>query len=218
MRYLSAIVTVSLLVIAMPAVAQVRDDAPPRPPAGAAPNLVLPPVGDDGSFDTPNRRLTPAEAVWHMRAALNVAALGCRGVEGDAIVAGYNQMLRQHAVALAAANNSVDGAYRVRYGARWQGARETDMTRTYNFFAQPPAQADFCPIAAGVLAEVADVASADLPAFAAARMQVLEAPFQNFYARYAAYRVAMTAWQQRTPPVVLATVAAVPMAPPTAPR
>ncbi|MEL4395619.1 hypothetical protein AAEH73_21650, partial [Shewanella algae] len=41
-----------------------------------------------------------------------------------------------------------------------------------------------------------DVDDRDLPDFADARLRVLEAPFQNFYARYATYRVALNSWRQ----------------------
>ena len=49
----------------------------PRPPAGAPATLVLPARLGDGSYATPNRALSPVAAVWHLRAALNVAALAC---------------------------------------------------------------------------------------------------------------------------------------------
>ncbi|MFX8219150.1 hypothetical protein ABTL11_20360, partial [Acinetobacter baumannii] len=82
---------------------------------------------------------------------LNVAALDCRGAGEDAIVDGYNQLLTQHAAGLAAAASRMDASYHARYGIRWEVAREHDMTKTYNFFALPPVQAEFCAIAASVL-------------------------------------------------------------------
>ena len=47
----------------------------------------------DGRYATPNRNLSADGAVWHLRAALNVAALACRGPDEAAIVAGYNALL-----------------------------------------------------------------------------------------------------------------------------
>jgi hypothetical protein len=212
MRLFAGFAALSLCLSAAPAAAQsLEGDLPPAPPPGAAPNLALPAVDADGNYETPNRHLNAAEAVWHLRAALNVAALGCRGPHGTQVVAAYNAMLNQHAAVFAKANDGVDASYRIRYGVRWLAARETDMTKTYNFFAQPPAQADFCPIAEAVLSEVADIRDEDMADFAAARMRALEAPFLNFYARYAAYRVAVADWRARATRVALATVAAVPM-------
>ena len=88
MRYLSGLIGLSIVCLATPVAAQPQDDpaptqaseddAPPAPPSGASPNLHLPPRGSDGEFETPNRHLTSAEAIWHLRAALNVAALQCQ--------------------------------------------------------------------------------------------------------------------------------------------
>ena len=58
-------------------------------------------------------------------------------------------------------------ALQAQYGAGWQDARERDMTRLYNFFAQPTAQAEFCDTAKAVLAQLATVDSARLTDFAA---------------------------------------------------
>lgn len=212
MRYLPGIIALSLAGLSTPGHSQsFESDGPPTPPMGASPNLTVPPVGADGQYETPNRRLTPPETVWHLRAALNVAALGCRD---NHLVADYNAMLSRHAGALARANSGTETAYRVRYGARWESARDGDMTRTYNFFAQPPVQADFCPIAAAILSEIADMPADALPVYAQARLAQIEAPFLNFYARYAAYRVALNDWRdQGRPGIALATVAPVAMRP-----
>ncbi len=49
----------------------------PQPPQGAAPNLTIPAATPDGGYATLNRGLTSDAALWHLRAALNVAALQC---------------------------------------------------------------------------------------------------------------------------------------------
>ncbi|WP_375398580.1 hypothetical protein [uncultured Sphingomonas sp.] len=197
------------LAIAGPATAQSL--APePRPPAGAAANLVLPPVGADGSYATPNRGLSPAEATWHLRAALNVAALNCRDADEGLTVANYNRLLAANRVALAAATDAVDTRYRASFGAAWVDARETAMTRVYNFFAQPPAHDAFCVAAKQVLTEAQSVEPADLAAFAVARLADLERPFTDFYARYDQYRTALAAWRTGAGGgVAVATLAAV---------
>src|SRR3546814_4463124 len=59
----------------------VRPPPEPRPPYGAAPNLPVPNPGPDGQFATVNSGIGPQETIWHLRAALNVAALACRSEE-----------------------------------------------------------------------------------------------------------------------------------------
>jgi hypothetical protein len=167
----------------------------PQPPAGAAPNQQIPQRDADGSYHTPNRDLTPEEAAWHVRAALNVAALGCRGVDERQTVALYNAMLRQQRELLARADSTVQAAYRARFGSGWQDHHDDAMTRVYNFFAQPPAQRTFCEVAHAVLAEAATVDSAHFLAFTADALPRLEAPFIDFYRAYDAYRVALADWR-----------------------
>ena len=76
-------------------------DVAPTPPAGAAISFV-PPAHDATGYRTPNRALTPGEATWHLRVALNVAALGCRGPEEAATAAAYNALLKANEATLAA--------------------------------------------------------------------------------------------------------------------
>ena len=73
----------------------------PTMPAGAYPGMPIPAVGVDGSYFTPNRALSPAAAVWHLRAGLNVAALACRGPDETAVVARYNAVLAANAMCCA---------------------------------------------------------------------------------------------------------------------
>ena len=148
--------------------------------------------------------LSPLESVWHVRVALNVAALGCRDADERATVAAYNTLLREQAVELAAANAAVDARYKAQYGARWQDAREHDMTQLYNFFAQPAAQAQFCAAAKAELAKVAAVGGRDLEPFAVAELPALEAPFWNGGDQLA---------NEPAPAAVVAVSAAVPVAP-----
>ena len=121
--------------------------------------------------------LPPLEALWHVRVALNVAALGCRDADEGQTVASYNALIRAQSPILAAANAAIDARYKAQYGARWETEREGDMTRLYNYFAQPGAQAEFCAIAKSTLARIATVDACDLPGFALAALPALEAPF-----------------------------------------
>lgn len=121
--------------------------------------------------------LPPLEALWHVRVALNVAALACRDADEGQTVASYNALIRNRVTALAAANDAVSARYKAEYGARWETARERDMTRLYNYFAQPGAQGEFCTAAKVTLAQIATVDASELPSFAVAALPALEAPF-----------------------------------------
>lgn len=121
--------------------------------------------------------LPPMEALWHVRVALNVAALGCRDADETTTVAEYNQLIRSQAALLGAANDAISAHYKAQYGAAWENARERDMTRLYNYFAQPTAQTQFCATAKATLARIGTVDSRDLPGFALASLPALEEPF-----------------------------------------
>ncbi|WP_242097471.1 hypothetical protein [Sphingomonas sp. CROZ-RG-20F-R02-07] len=171
------------LVIAAPTPAPVPVQAAALP-AGAYPGMVIPARLADGSYPTPNRGLGEDGMVWHLRAALNVAALACRGAQGDMIVAGYNAMLGREKAPLAAAQAHYAAAFRDA-GA---SAYDDSMTRLYNFFSQSQVRTGFCAAAAQVLGESVAVAPADLPAFARTALPELERPFTDFYRAYDAWR------------------------------
>lgn len=198
--------------LAAPATAQAFEDAAPLPPAGAAPSFV-PPPHDATGYRTPNSGLTPDAAVWHVRVALNVAALGCRGPGEAATVAAYNAVLRTNVATLAAASAGTEKQFKARNGAAWQSRYDNDMTRLYHFFAQPPAQSGFCATAEAVLRESAGVEPSDFAAFAASALPRLEAPFLTFFAAYDEYRASLAEWKGRHTAVVIATASATPAAP-----
>ncbi|MFC0306177.1 SPOR domain-containing protein, partial [Rhizorhabdus histidinilytica] len=132
----------------------------PQPPSGATENFRLPDGDGNGGYRTVNAGVSDTEAVWHLRSALNVAALSCDRTGKTGITANYNKMLGHQRKALAA-------AYKAE-GARFGSASATDahVTQVYNFFAQPPAQARFCAVATGVAAEAAALPAEKLPGFA----------------------------------------------------
>lgn len=148
----------------------------PQPPRGAAPALMLP--------APPNRDLSPAASVWHMRAALNVAALGCPG-----LAPAYNRLL-------AAQKRSFAEAYRaLKREYPNPAAFDSAMTRLYNYFSQPAPQQGFCAVASRTLAEATAVAPARFGPFASAALIRLDQPFADFYAAYADYRSDLARWQ-----------------------
>lgn len=178
------------------AAAQALDSAP-RPPEGAAANQSVPLHDATGVYATPNRGIGGDETSWHLRAALNVAALGCRDAAEAETIAHYNAMIAHHRAPLAAADAGVKAAYRTRFGARWESEHDARMTRVYNFFAQPPAQRRFCSVAREILAEVEQVAPERFGMYAAEALPRIEAPFTDFYRAYDEYRLAHAAWQAR---------------------
>ncbi|WP_206366388.1 hypothetical protein [Sphingomonas gei] len=184
-----------MALFAAPAVAQ-RFDAPPVAPIGAAPNQTIPVRDGQNRYSTPNRDLNRDEASWHVRAALNVAALGCRDAAEIETVAAYNRLLRAQRDSLAAADAGVKALYRERHGAGWEDIHDRQMTRLYNFFAQPTAHDGFCLAAREVLARADTVEPIQFADFAAEALPRLEAPFTDFYRNYETYRVAYAAWQR----------------------
>jgi hypothetical protein len=112
--------------------------APTPPPSRPAPAQPLSPIHQD---------LEPLKAVWHVRAGLNVAALSCAQRSGPGIVKDYNTFLKAKQALLAEAYDQLSADYRAR-GGNWQRALDSDMTRLYNHFASPTAQAAFCDAAA----------------------------------------------------------------------
>jgi hypothetical protein len=164
----------------------------PTMPKGASPTIVIPVALADGTYPTPNRNLTAAAKVWHLRAALNVAALACRGPQEVAIIAGYNALLSAQKPVLAKAEATYASEYKSG-GGDWQDRYDDSMTRLYNFFSQSPARDDFCAAAGAVLAQSAGLSAEALPAFAAQNLPALERPFTDFYR-------AVDAWRGRAVP------------------
>ncbi|MEG3172226.1 hypothetical protein U1708_08370 [Sphingomonas sp. ZB1N12] len=162
----------------------------PTMPKGASPTIVIPVALADGTYPTPNRNLTTSAKVWHLRAALNVAALACRGPQELTIVAGYNALLSAQKPVLAKAEATYASEYKAG-GGDWQDRYDDSMTRLYNFFSQSPARDDFCAAAGAVLAQSTGLTADTLPAFAAQNLPVLERPFTDFYR-------AVDAWRGRT--------------------
>lgn len=176
------------------------------PPTAAEPafagygNLVVPPRLADGGFETPNRNLSDAGAIWHLRAGLNVAALSCRGAQEAALVAGYNALLDRNRA-------DFDRAYRT-LGQEYGSAAAFDgaMTRLYNYYALPPAQAGLCAAAPGVLADAATLPASEFTAFAPAALARIDRPYTQVFARQEAY----LAGREAPAPTMVAAVAAKP--------
>ncbi|MBS0285120.1 MAG: hypothetical protein JSS15_11940 [Proteobacteria bacterium] len=162
--------------------------APSAPmPAGARPGMIIPTRLSDGSYLTPNRNLSAAAAVWHLRAALNVAALACRGTQQAAIVAGYNDLLTRQKAAFAQAQATLAAEYRAT-GGDWQAREDDAMTRLYNYFSQDFARDAFCARAGQVLGQADGIAPASFETFAGEQLPALDRPFVDFFRAYDAWR------------------------------
>ena len=156
---------------------------PVPPPGGATTSLTLPSPDDKGGYRTINSDVGAGEAIWHVRSALNVAALSCEGGNGRAIIADYNALLTKQKAVFAAAYK----AEATRQGS--SAALDRHMTQVYNYFAQPPVQARFCAAAGEVSGKARGLSGADFQAYSSDALQRLEAPFQLFYRAYAAWKV-----------------------------
>ncbi|WP_156679804.1 hypothetical protein [Sphingomonas profundi] len=168
--------------------------ARPQPPAGASAEQAIPPLDQDGTYRTINRAISSAATIWHVRSALNVAALGCRGAGEAALIADYNQLLASKRAVLKAAFAATEAESR-KAGGDWRDAHDREMTQTYNFFAQPPAKERFCAVAAVVAAEAAAVPPDGFAAFSGPALARLEEPFTDFYRAYESYRRDLAAWE-----------------------
>lgn len=132
-----------------------------RQPEAVAPATVPPPVLPPAMVPLPvepppggpvNSGLERLEAAWHLRSALNVAALSCGRQANSAVVVNYNQFLRVQKAGLAQAF----AAEQARYGPNARTV-DTHMTRVYNYFAWPPAQAAFCTLSEEVALHMAAI-------------------------------------------------------------
>ena len=111
-----------------------------------------------GGFMTPKavvlRAMTPAEAeanaVWNVRAALNIAALQCQFSPFLATVANYNDLLKHHGDELARAQVTMLGHFKRYDGARAANSFDQYTTKTYNSYSTLDAQYRFCE-AAGIV-------------------------------------------------------------------
>jgi hypothetical protein len=166
------------------------DQPRPLPPSGAPEGLRLPDSDGHGGYRTVNSDISTTEMLWHLRSALNVAALSCDRSGKTGITASYNALLSRQRKRLAAAYK----AEAARFGSA--SATDSHITQVYNFFAQPPAQPAFCAAARSVAAEMAALAPETLDSAAPAALARLVQPFTDFYRAYADYRLALADWEK----------------------
>lgn len=144
--------------------------------------------------------ISSAETSWQVRAALNVAALSCRDAVEQQTIASYNNLLVRHRASLAAADAGLKAQYRARYGTGWESRHDRDMTRLYNFFAQPGGHDGLCAEAQALLAEAGTVEPSEFAQFAAYALPRLRDPFEgNVRNTYRLGETATRAWAASIP-------------------
>ena len=79
-------------------------------------------------------------------------------------------------------------------------ARDRLSTQLFNYFAQPPAQRDFCPRANEIAQLVSTTPTADVVAQAPLHLARLDQPFLDFYEAYARYQTDVRAWDAKYAP------------------
>ena len=164
-------------------------------PAGATPGMRIPARLSDGSYMTPNRDLSSAAILWHLRTALNVAALGCRGAGQETLVDDYNAMLTARKVLLMKTETQLAAEYRAG-GGDWRANYDNAMTRLYNYWSFSPARDGFCQAATMTVGRIAGLPDAALEASATSMLHDVEQPFIAFFQAYDAWRAGQADVQQ----------------------
>lgn len=126
-----------------------------------------------------NRDIGAGETLWHVRSALNVAALSCRERIHGQLTSNYNQMLKLHRVPLAAAYADEEAHYRTLYGKNWQSKQDSHLTQLYNFFASPVGARQFCATAMTVSMRINDMDAGQLRQYSGSALAALEYPLIN---------------------------------------
>ncbi len=109
----------------------------------------------------------PPEALWHLRAGLNVAALSCRGRGRKPVSGAYNRLLSHHRALL-------DRAYRDELTRHGKDGYDSHATRIYNRFANQRSPGKFCAAAAEAAREASSMRSLELAAAAPNLLSRLE--------------------------------------------
>lgn len=175
---------------------------PPRPlpPGNASTTQILPGRGIDGRFVTANSNAVGERAFWQLKIGLNVAAIGCRGLEEATLISAYNNIIKAHGKVIRANEKAVITQLGKDTRTNGTAARDRLSTQLFNYFAQPPAQRDFCIRANEIAQVVSTTPSAQLLANAPDQLGRLDQPFVDFYEAYARYQTDAVAWDAKYAP------------------
>ncbi|GAB5489548.1 MAG: hypothetical protein Pars2KO_31180 [Parasphingorhabdus sp.] len=164
----------------------------PTPPFRASATTIVPPLRADGLRQTINRDLGPLETLWHVRSALNVAALSCTGPLYARLVDDYNAFIKNNSSSLRRANNAIKAKFRRENSDR--KAHDRHQTSLYNYWSFSPLRRPFCDKSVQVSQRAIVTKSKDLNAFAAEVLPELEQPFTDFYLAFEEYERDLEAW------------------------
>ncbi|MEH6755954.1 MAG: hypothetical protein V7676_00420 [Parasphingorhabdus sp.] len=167
----------------------------PTTPFGASANTIVPLVRPDGLRETINRDLGPLETVWHVRAALNVAALSCTGPEYERLVGDYNAFIGNNEKYLRNANNAIVSKARREIGSNYKVEHDRHQTILYNYWSFSPLRRPFCDQAVQVSQRAIITKTEDMAAFGEQALMELEKPFTDFYQAYEQYEKDLAAWR-----------------------
>ncbi len=172
----------------------------PTTPFGASINTIVPILRPDGLRQTINRDLGPLETLWHVRAALNVAALSCTAPQYARLVDDYNAFIGNNKKYLRSANNAIISKYRREQGSGYKQAHDRHQTSLYNFWSFSPLRRPFCDQAVQVSQRAIVTKEDDMEAFGASALAELEKPFNDFYLAYEEYERDLDAWRRQYAP------------------
>lgn len=190
----------------------------PMPPGNASLTQILPGRALDGRFVTANSNITGDRAFWQLKIGLNVAAIGCRGLEETTLVSAYNNIIKTHGKVIKSTEKSVIAALGKENKTNGIAARDKLSTQLFNYFAQPPAQRGFCARANEIAQLVSATPTAQLVEQAPAHLARLDEPFNEFYQAYAQYQVDAVAWDAKyAPRPAIMTAPVTPIATPAQP-
>ncbi|PZQ23127.1 MAG: hypothetical protein DI569_05765 [Sphingopyxis macrogoltabida] len=180
---------------------------PPRPlpPGNAATTQILPARGPNGQFITANSGITGDRAFWQLKIGLNVAAIGCRGAEEATLISAYNNIIKTHGKPIRSTEKTVISTLGKETKTNGISARDKLSVQLFNYFAQPPAQREFCPRANEIAQLVSSTPTAQVIEQAPAHLARLDEPFHHFYEAYAKYQNDVVAWdaQYGRPPAIM---------------
>ncbi len=172
----------------------------PTTPFGASVNTIVPMLRADGLRQTINRDLGPLETIWHVRAALNVAALSCTGSQYSRIVSDYNAWIGNNKSYLRNANNAIISKFRREVGNGYKQAHDRHQTSLYNYWSFSPLRRPFCDQAVQVSQRAIVTKPDEMETFGAQALMELEKPFTDFYLAYEEYERDLDAWRRQYAP------------------
>jgi hypothetical protein len=108
-----------------------------------------------------------SETVWHLRSALNVAALSCRGNGRTPVAGAYRTFLNRHSALLSR-------SYAIEQERHGHRALDSHLTQLYNRFANQRAPAKFCSASAAIAKRANSESSAVLSNSASGHVSELE--------------------------------------------